>query len=416
MKKQLLLFVVCVFCVTNTVSALSTVYVNNTYTSTSTEGKVLGVDVFRTIQEAVKAVDDGGTVYVSTGLYNEPVLITKSVSIIGGLQEVKVGANPNAPVVNGGSAVSTITIDGITKPIDVTIRNLIISKGKYGISALYNAKVEISHNTINRYAKNGITFGSVLLPGGGNKISGTISNNEVIGLGPTKTLAQNGIQISKGNTAIITGNKIHDNTFSIPGTKWATGILIHESDGVTISNNTLFSNQLGINLIQSDATTVANNTINGTIFSKAGIMVKNYDTDTPRQVIGNTIKHNTLVGGLVGIWSSYADGNKYLNNNISKNVHNGIYLWNSNNNTLSGNTVSAVHRRADFGGIGIELDDDSTTNNKSTSTSGSQNNTITNNTITESDTSFLLSKNSKNNKFNNNRFNGSVVAPEKRVK
>lgn len=384
--------------------SLSPVYVNNTYTSTSTEGKQLGIDVFRTIQEAVDAVDEGGTVYVTTGLYNESVTIKKSLSLVGSRPLVTVGAHPNAPVINGGNSIGTILIDGENAPVNVTVRNLIVSRGQYSIAVLHNAKVTITKNTINGYAKNGVTFGPVFLPEAGG-ISGTISNNIISGIGPTETLAQNGIQISENNTAVISSNKISNNMYSVPGRKWATGILVHQSDGSSITNNNIKSNQIGINLIQANGNTITGNIITGDSLSKAGIMVSNLETDKTRTTTNNTIKRNTLSGGFIGIWSSYAHGNKYLNNIISSSFRNGIYLWNSNNNVLTSNTISAV-KSSTRDAYGIELDDEGTDD-----VIGSQNNTLIDNTIIKSDSGFLLAKNSKNNIFSNNRFNGTITSP-----
>ncbi len=400
----------CLLCASDKASALSSVYVNNTYTSTSTEGRVLGVDVFRTIQEAVNAVDENGTVYVSTGLYNESVTINKSLSLVGSRPFVKIGAHPNAPVLNGGEATGAILIDGTTEPVNVSVRNMIITKGKYSIAVLHNAKVTISNNTISHYAKNGITLGPVFLPEAGG-ISGVLSNNEIIGLGQTDTLAQNGIQVSENNTAIITGNKISNNIYTVPGKKWATGILIHQSGSVVIANNTLISNQIGINLIQVNASNVNGNNITGDQFTKAGIMVNNYDISSTNNTTGNTIKRNTLTGGLIGIWSSYAHGNKYISNSITSSLRNGIYLWNSSNNTLSGNTISSIRSSQYDNTSGIELDEEETSSSNDATTSGSHYNNLINNVIVKSDSGFLLAKNSKNNNFSNNRFNGILVFP-----
>ena len=406
----IIMFLSCGFVsLTETALALSPVYVNNTYTSTSTEGKALGTDVFRTIQEAVNAVDDGGTVYVTTGLYNESVTINKSLSLIGSKPLVKVGANPNAPVLNGGTSTGAILIDGITTPVKVSVRNMIITHGSYGIAVLHNAKVTIAKNTIHNYAKNGVTFGPVFLPEAGG-ISGTISNNVITGIGLTDTLAQNGIQVSENNTAVISNNTITNNMYTVTGTKWATGILIHQSKGLFISNNSLTDNQIGINLIQANASTVTGNTVTGNTLSKAGIMVSNPNTDTDHTVTGNVIKRNTLSGGFIGIWSSYSHGNKYVNNIITSSLRNGIYLWNSNNNILTSNTISSVRSStSDVSGVGVELDEDD--HSADTVVKGSQYNTLVNNVVVKSDSGFLLAKNSKNNNFSNNRFNGTLTSP-----
>lgn len=410
----IVLFISCCFVsITEKTFALSPIYVNNTYTNTTTEGRALGIDVFRTIQEAVNAVDEGGIIYVSTGIYNESITIKKSLSLIGSGPLSAVGSYPNAAVINGGNAVGTILIDGSTSTINVAIRNLIITHGGYGIAVLHNSKVSITRNTINNYLKNGVTFGPVLLPEAGG-ISGVIRNNSLTGLGQTDTVPQNGIQVSENNTAIISGNTISNNMYTVPGKKWATGILIHKSKGIVISNNTLTDNQIGINLIQADENTIIGNTITGNTLSKAGIMVSNPDSsnDTTYTTTSNIIKRNTLTGGLIGIWSNYSHGNKYLNNIISSSLRDGIYLWNSNSNILTNNAISSIHSSSN-NASGVELDDEGK-DGSTEEQKGSQHNILVNNVVVKSDSGFLLAKNSKNNNFSNNRFNGSIISPAER--
>lgn len=392
--------------------ALQTVYVNNVYTDKNSEGRKLGVDVFTTINEAVNAVDAGGSVYVSPGIYRESVLIEKSLTLVGNGPLSLTGAGATAPKIDGGDATGTILINGPTEPAAVTIRNINITNGKYGIAVLHNARVTIDKNTITGYKKNGVTFGPVFLPEKGD-ITGRVTNNVITGLGPTDTLAQNGIQISEDNTAVISGNRIANHIYTTPGNKWATGILVHLSRGVSITNNTMISNQIGINLIRSNGNTVTNNIITGDKDTKSGVMVSNSTTEKIYTTTGNIINRNIITGGFIGIWSSYAHGNKYLNNIISGSVKNGIYLWNSNNNTLTSNQITKVHSE-NLDAVGIELDDIELDQDDENSVS--RNNSLINNTVTRSDKGYSFARNSKKNTVSSNRYNGKIIKLEDNLK
>ncbi|MGH2568045.1 MAG: hypothetical protein ACRDGA_06865, partial [Bacteroidota bacterium] len=78
-----------------TLSTLTTVYVDAAYTSESAGGHVFGYDAFTTIQEGVDAVDEGGTVNVNSGTYNEEVHVNKNNVTLQGL-----GSGETRPLVN----------------------------------------------------------------------------------------------------------------------------------------------------------------------------------------------------------------------------------------------------------------------------------------------------------------------------
>ena len=113
-------------------------------------------------------------------------------------------------------------------------------------------------NTVTDYQKDGI-----LANGGG--VSATITGNTVTGIGPTRVIAQNGIQVSRGATGTVTGNSINGNIYtqnpacapagvgSCVGVV-ATGILFFEAGGSTsvgdlASSNHAFQNQANFTVI-----------------------------------------------------------------------------------------------------------------------------------------------------------------------
>jgi parallel beta-helix repeat protein len=377
----------------------SPVYVDATYTKTKSENHTFGVDAFKTIQEGINAVNEDGIVYIKKGTYDEAVTIEKSLSLTGLAEYNTLGASSDAPIIDGNGATGTIFVrgSGATTPINVSIYNLHITHGNHGIVVVQDATMLINNNTIEGYKKNGITFGSKIVKGDG-KVSGIISGNNIKGAGPIDTLSQNGIQVADNNTATIIDNTISNNTYTVPGKIWATGILIHNSTGVIVSKNVLVNNQAGINILQASNNTLEDNTILGNDSTDAGIMVTNFD-DKTRNATKNTINHNTVTGGYIGIWSSYTPGNRYTNNVITKSAQYGMYLWDSDFNTVSNNTITAIHTST-RGGYGIALNGGDT---KSSSV-GSDSNHISNNIVTDSDADFYVATNSHRNVIIHNNF------------
>jgi hypothetical protein len=88
------------------------------------------------------------------------------------------------------------------------------------------------------YQKNGVVVS-------GTKAAVTVKNNHVTGNGPVNYIAQNGIQISFGATASVTGNTVSGH-FYTPATVTACGLLFYQAGGVKQSANTLFANQTNV--------------------------------------------------------------------------------------------------------------------------------------------------------------------------
>lgn len=392
-------FLLVILCglVSNASALSSTVYVDALYTEKNNDNHTFGVDAFSTIQEAINAVNEDGIVYVKKGIYNEAVTITKSVSLSGYADHATTGASSNAPVIDGKNAVATILVQGSSTPVRVSIFNFHIMNGNHGVLIVQKAKMQISNNSITGYTKNGITFGSKIIRGKG-EVSGTISNNIVQGKGPTDTVSQNGIQVAENNTATIINNTILNNIYILPGIKWATGILIHNTKGVTVSGNLLINNQAGINILQASGNTLEGNTFIGNETTNAGIMITDFDNDS-YPASNNTINKNIITGGYVGIWASYAPKNRYTNNIISSSSQYGIYFWDTDSNTVTNNIISLVKTPKQTG-YGIALNGGDTKKR----TLGSSLNYISNNIVTDSDSMFYTSNESVKNVLVRNNF------------
>jgi len=94
--------------------------------------------------------------------------------------------------------------------------------------------VTISGNTVTNYQKNGITANG--------SVAAVITNNTVTGAGPVDYIAQNGIQIGFGATALMRGNAESGNDYT-PKTTLACGVLFFAADGVAASQDKMSDNQ-----------------------------------------------------------------------------------------------------------------------------------------------------------------------------
>jgi hypothetical protein len=148
------------------------------------------------------------------------------------------GANYYGVVVNAAAVDvtgSTIHDIGETQP----------NGSQHGVGVLYttvdqagdvtgpSATGELSENTIFNYQKNG-----VVISGSGAAV--IVQDNTVTGFGPVDYIAQNGVQISFGATAKVTGNIVTGNDYT-PSKVTACGLLIYKAGGVSASKNGISS-------------------------------------------------------------------------------------------------------------------------------------------------------------------------------
>jgi nitrous oxidase accessory protein NosD len=297
----------------------STVYVNANWASTpqwtdpDADGpaNAMGLDAFATIQEGVDAVAPGGTVEVAPGTYDEQVIVNKGLTLEGAGDTTVI--QPSQTTANGFTVFNRLSSGSnnsaailVTDTTDsVTVRNLkldgskvtntpgadfmgILYRGTPGVidsitvdgisvsngNAIYLSgfgspvNVSVTSSTVSGYFKNGITANN---PG----MTATISDNTITGVGPTSSVAQNGIQIGFGATGMVSGNTISDNawTSTYGGTNdpatdadadGASGVLLYmPASGVEISGNTLTGNQFGVWTVAAPDVDIHDNTITG---------------------------------------------------------------------------------------------------------------------------------------------------------
>jgi parallel beta-helix repeat protein len=193
-------------------------------------------------------------------------------------------------------------------------------------------------------AINNANEGDTIFVGNGTYYENVVVNKTVslIGNGKDSTIL-NGTTIEP--MMIVEANDVRISGFTFEG--WTfQGILINGTTGVTIVENKIVFNALGIDVENSANTTIENNIINGFGLDNIGIMVA-YSSGC--SVVNNTITNAVYDG--IRLW--FSSGN-LIHQNLIKNNDYGIFFHEANLNTISENTIS------ESGGPGIYIESSST--------------------------------------------------------
>ncbi len=240
---------------------------------------------FCTIQAAVDdpATLDGHTLTADARIYQEQVNVTKSITLTGAGAGASTIQAPATLTPATGAAIVTIRGAGVTARLsnftlagpgdgvcgtlragiavqggaqavirdneirDIRNAPLLACAQGVGIAVGNHAqaspgRAEIANNQITGYQKAG-----VVVSGAGAHAA--LTNNWIEGAGPTSVLVQNGVQVSYGATAAITGNTITGHVFT-PFNLVSTGILLYQADA-DADGNLLRNNQVGLYLVDS---------------------------------------------------------------------------------------------------------------------------------------------------------------------
>lgn len=235
------------------------------------------VHPFNRIQDAIDASQHGETIRVFEGIYEERVIVNRSVSLIG-----------------NGSEVTTINANGMDGVV-VTITADNVSMSGFLITGIWAEQ----------------TIGGILVISDNNQI---FDNN--------CSYKHYGIRVSDGSDNAISNNICYMN---------GIGIRFDRSSNSTIINTTCLSNDVNIQIASSKDCVTKHNVCDDSVFS--GIEL--YDSENCS--ITNTICSNS--GGNGGISFSRSSNITLTNNTIFGNG-NGIYLRdNSKFNTAHSNNI-----------------------------------------------------------------------------
>ena len=364
---------------------------------------------FTKIQDAIDYANEGDTIFVYNGLYNEEILINKNdLSIIGEDRE-----NTIIKGVETDDGIVINLYNGNTPVINVKINEFTISH--YGNSEEERAvNINGDSNTISECIIKPeyswevyeiFTFG-VYINGYGNTIKNNNISNNVIGIyiedydSGNHTISYNtfiknicSIYSDRTDGNSIIGNEILNGL---------TGIKIEVGHNNTYENNYIFSNEYdGLNLDVSYDSNIINNTLlsNG----KYGYGISQYFG------INNIISRNNISGNNNGMEIFESRYNIISDNIINSNINNGLIISfcsdiTIKNNKMSFNSNDGVTFRFFSENITVSNNEIVSNKNGINMTFGISNNNIFANTIdSNKDYGLILKYWSDNNKISVNK-------------
>jgi len=138
---------------------------------------------------------------------------------------------------NASGSITNSTVSGVRQGLSGCQEGNAIEARNFDLSgnpAATQVEVAITGNLVSNYQKNGITTNG--------SVAATIDDNVVTGDGPAPYIAQNGIQVGFGATALVQGNTITGNFYS--GSYWIScGLLTYDANGVKQKRNAITDNQ-----------------------------------------------------------------------------------------------------------------------------------------------------------------------------
>lgn len=259
-----------------------------------------GLGNYSTIQDAIDDALPGDTVFVYCGLYEENIIISTSIHLI--------GEGKNTTVIDGKKSSSVIVILADNTQIqNFTIQNAKDDLPSAGIAITNAGDVLLSNNIIQKNAGFGVSLQG--LGAARTRVeSNTIRNNSY------------GIYVANSPKVKIIANTIYDNK---------EGIYIIGSFATEIINNTVMNRDLGVHLESTSAVHVRGNFV---VNNANGMYAFNSSEIT---FFENTIGWNRWYG----LWLKDTSYCIVDFNDISTNIDVGLFLESSFDTIVTNNTL-----------------------------------------------------------------------------
>ena len=313
----------------------------------------LGPGNHTTIQDAVDAASPGDTVFIFAGIYEESVLVNKTLSLVGEDKDLTILESGSKRYVILVTA-DWVNITGLTitdkwavgleleNADNCTIDGIVIPRGDPGVHLKYSSNNSITNNI---FSKSGIDLS--------HSSNNWISNNWL-------SNSFYGIYIRDSGDNSIVGNVISDNWY---------GIYLQDSISTTILSNVLTNNGILLegnsleywnshtigssNIVNGRTLYYWSNVVHGSVPSNAGQVILANCSNVHVEGLslsnvslgiqlgfssGNVISNNLVSGNIDGISLVHSENNAIIHNAASEN-HDAISLYYSNNNTLANNTA-----------------------------------------------------------------------------
>ena len=183
---------------------------------------------YTTIQSAINAASNGDFIYVYSGIYNENLVVDKSLTMF--------GEDKETTIIEGRGQSTRIVVKVSSN--GVTISSFTVQNGIYSIYLSSSSKNNITNNNIN------LNYWGIYLDK---------SNNNIITRNNVNSSIFRGISLSSSNNT-ITDNKISNSN----NNGYGIG-LDYPSNNNIIMNNSISNNFGGILLIASSNNTILKN-------------------------------------------------------------------------------------------------------------------------------------------------------------
>ena len=341
--------------------------------------------LYTSFSSAISAASANNVLNVWAWTYNENVVVSKGVTIIGN--------STASSIINGGSGDYAIEV----KSNGVTIKNLTLNGGSdsllyagnynslnvenvvmtssssnYGIYFDRTKESTITSVTVNDtdrksvYITDGdtITFKDSYFMNSSSSNGFEISDSEDIILDNVFIYNSGYNGSSSYGLYITTSDKITVQNSTKVGSSKSYELYVNEVSSLEIKNSTFVGKDLAL-IEESDSFLIENSVFKGDSTADYGVYIKNTDSATFKF---NTIKKAaSSVGTDYGsIYLTSSSSNSILNNTITDSGRSGIHLKSSSNdNKIYGNTVSGSNKQ----GLYVQSSDNAKVRNNSFSSS-----------------------------------------------
>jgi parallel beta-helix repeat protein len=266
---------------------------------------------YQTITEAISLANEGDTIYVFSGTYNESLSINKRVSLIGGIDDQQ-------SIISRGVELKYL-ID-ITADF-VTLENFVITDPGRHITSQYGALVHITSNNV-VIQKNNISqcnlWGISLESSDDNTVSGNIIND-------TK-----GVYVLSSNNNVFSSNNISNSSDA--------GINLRSSKRNILYQNYFILDIFGIYARDCSNTNITQNTFTKNTFH--GIYATGDHTDI---IQANTFKNSTVTGLTLDSYDCIIADNIFTHGQIGLSLgKSGSHIRSNSFQNLSSTGLSAI--------------------------------------------------------------------------